>query len=80
MVFFYLVYRSVDSNIYNNNKIQAGQKSVILLQFPGWNMVWGRSKGASPGEGGRGYPKMVTNGDIGGRGYVQIVNVTTVFF
>ena len=43
-------------------------------------MVWGRSKGASPGEGGRSYPKMVTNGDIGGRGYVQIVNVTTVFF
>ena len=40
----------------------------------------GSFKRGVTGGGGRGYPKMVTNGDIGGRGYVQIVNVTTVFF
>ena len=45
-----------------------------------------RSKRTSPGEGGgrgrggRGYPKMVTNGDIGGRGVCSNGDVTTVFF
>ena len=42
--------------------------------------VRGRSKRTPPGEGGGGYPKMVTNGDIGERGVCSNGDVTTVFF
>ena len=41
--------------------------------------IRGRSKSTSPGEGGRGFPKMVTNGDIGGRRVCSNGDVTTVF-
>ena len=34
----------------------------------------------SPEEGGGGYPKMVTNGDIVGRGYVQMMTSLQYFF
>ena len=39
-----------------------------------------RSKRTSPGEGGGGYPKMVTNGYIRGRGYAQMVTSPQYFF
>ena len=42
--------------------------------------VWGHSKRTSPGEGGGGSPKLVTNGDMGGRGDAQMVTSPLYFF
>ena len=43
-------------------------------------MVRGHSKRTSPGEGGGGFLKMVTNSDMGGRGCKQMVTSPTHFF